>query len=543
MPKKQNNKSSSFVVQAGILAAAGLISRIIGMLYRSPLKAIIHTEGQGYYSTAYGVYLIILLLSSYNIPMGVSKLISEQYALGKYKNAKRIFNCSLIYVVIIGGIASILTFVFAPYLVYDNPNAAEALRVLSLTIFFSGILGALRGYSQAKGQMVQTSISQIVEQVMNAVISIAAALALTEGLSGTQLAIKGAAGGAMGTLAGVLIGLIYMTIVFVYIQKGQKAEFEADKSKPEPYGKIFKLIFAIVTPIIFTAFITNITSTLNMLTFYRLMAVKGYTSDYYNSLYSVFGGEFVVLINVPIAIASSVGNTLVPSVSASYAKKNIDAVKAKISESVTLAMLIGIPAAVGLAVLSYPLVGALFFDRETIDLSASFLLYGSIIAVFNSFSTVIISALQAMGKVNITVRNSIFTLIIDIVVLVSLIWLTPLNIYSLLITMIVQSFSLCFINFLSLQKAVGYKQEIKKSFILPLISSLVMGIFAYGAYKLTYMFITQSFFISLIVGGIVGILAYFVAILLSGAVSEEELEALPKGDFIVKVAKKVKLIR
>ena len=98
-------------------------------------------------------------------------------------------------------------------------------------------------------------------------------------------------------------------------------------------------------------------------------------------------------------------------------------------------------------------------------------------------------------------------------------------------------------NFLSLQKAVGYKQEIKKSFILPLISALVMGIFAYGAYKLTYMFITESFFISLIVGGIVGILTYFVAILLSGAVSEEELESLPKGDFIVKVAKKVKLIR
>ena len=543
MPKKQSSKSSSFVVQAGILAAAGLISRMIGMLYRSPLKAIIHTEGQGYYSTAYGVYLIILLLSSYNIPMGVSKLISEQYALGRYKNAKRIFNCSLIYVLIIGGIASILTFVFAPYLVYDNPNATEALRVLSFTIFFSGILGALRGYSQAKGQMVQTSISQIVEQIANAVISIGAAVVLTKGLTGTPLAIKGAAGGAMGTLAGVLIGLVYMTVVFIFIQKRQKSEFNADKSKPDSYSSIMKLIFAIVTPIIFTAFITNITSTFNMLTFYRLMSLKGFSADYYNSLYSVFGGEFVVLINVPIAIASSVGNTLVPSVSASYARKDIKAVKDKISESVTLSMLIGIPSAVGLAVLSYPLIGALFFDKNTIDLSASFLLYGSIIAVFNSFSTVIISALQAMGKVNVTVRNSVITLIVDIVVLVCLVWFTPLGVYSLLITMIVQSFTLCFINFLSVRKTIGYNQEVKKTFILPLISALIMGAFAYGAYKVFYMFIKDSFFISLIVGGVVGIFVYFIAVLLTGAVTEAELYALPKGELIAKIAKKIKLIR
>ena len=540
MPQKKTN---GFVVQAGILAAAGLISRVIGMLYRSPLKAIIHTEGQGYYATAYGVYLIILLLSSYNIPLGVSKLISEQYALGRYKNAKRIFNCSLLYVVIVGGIASILTYIFAPYLVYDNPNATDALRVLSLTIFFSGILGALRGFSQAKGQMVQTSASQIVEQIANAIISIGAALLFTKGLSGSDLAIKGAAGAATGTLVGVIVGLIYMIFVYRYINKKQKADYLADTSTPDSYKKILKIIFFIVTPIIFTAFITNIIGTLNMLIFYRLMALKGYSAEYYNSLYSIFGGEFIVLINVPIAIASSVGNTLVPGVSASYAKNDIKGVSDKISESTSLAMLIGIPAAIGLSVLSYPLIGSLFYDAKTLDLSASFLLYGSIITVFNSFSTVIISALQAMGKVNITVRNSVIVLFIDVITILSVLWFTNLEVYALLITMIVQSGSLCFISYFSLKKIIGYKQSIKKPIVLPLISALIMGVFAYGAYKLTFAFITESFFVSLIIGGIVGVMVYFITALKIGAVTKDELTALPKGDALAKVAQKLRLVK
>ena len=540
MPQKKTN---GFVVQAGILAAAGLISRVIGMLYRSPLKAIIHTEGQGYYATAYGVYLIILLLSSYNIPLGVSKLISEQYALGRYKNAKRIFNCSLLYVVIVGGIASILTYIFAPYLVYDNPNATDALRVLSLTIFFSGILGALRGFSQAKGQMVQTSASQIVEQIANAIISIGAALLFTKGLSGSDLAIKGAAGAATGTLVGVIVGLIYMIFVYRYINKKQKADYLADTSTPDSYKKILKIIFFIVTPIIFTAFITNIIGTLNMLIFYRLMAVKGFSAEYYNSLYSIFGGEFIVLINVPIAIASSVGNTLVPGVSASYAKKDIKGVTDKISESTSLAMLIGIPAAIGLSVLSYPLIGSLFYDAKTLDLSASFLLYGSIITVFNSFSTVIISALQAMGKVNITVRNSVIVLFIDVITILSVLWFTNLEVYALLSTMIVQSGSLCFISYFSLKKIIGYKQSFKKPIVLPLISALIMGVFAYVAYKLTFAFITESFFVSLIIGGIVGVMVYFITALKIGAVTKDELTALPKGDALAKVAQKLRLVK
>ena len=97
--------SDSFIVQAGILAGAGIIVRIIGILYRSPLTSIIGDEGNGYYGTAYNIYTIILLLASYSIPSAISKVIAQRLALNEYRNAHRIFQCAFIYVIVVGGAA------------------------------------------------------------------------------------------------------------------------------------------------------------------------------------------------------------------------------------------------------------------------------------------------------------------------------------------------------------------------------------------------------------------------------------------------------
>lgn len=169
---RQRVKNST-IMQAGILAAAGIISRIIGLLYRGPLTGIIGDEGNGYYTSAFNIYTIILLISSYSIPAAVSKVIAQKLAVKEYRNAHRIFICSLWYVVGVGGIASLFVFFFGNLLV--KGSAAIVLKIFAPTIFFSGLLGVLRGYFQAHRSMLQTSASQILEQILNAVISILAA--------------------------------------------------------------------------------------------------------------------------------------------------------------------------------------------------------------------------------------------------------------------------------------------------------------------------------------------------------------------------------
>jgi len=135
MKKDYSKYRSNFIMQAGILAVAGIIVRIIGLLYRAPLTAVIGDEGNGYYSFAYNIYTNILLISSYSIPSAISKIMSQKLALKEYKNTQRIFKCALIYVTVVGGIAAAFAYFAAGILVVDN--AVPVLRIFAPTIFLS----------------------------------------------------------------------------------------------------------------------------------------------------------------------------------------------------------------------------------------------------------------------------------------------------------------------------------------------------------------------------------------------------------------------
>lgn len=85
------------IKQGTILAAASVISRIIGMLYRSPMAAVIGDKGNGLYSFAFEIYSIALILSSYSMPLAVSKLLSARFAKKEYKNADKIYKFAYIF--------------------------------------------------------------------------------------------------------------------------------------------------------------------------------------------------------------------------------------------------------------------------------------------------------------------------------------------------------------------------------------------------------------------------------------------------------------
>ena len=264
----QQKKKDSFVLQAGILAAAGIIVKIIGLIYRSPLTSIIGLEGNGYYSSAINIYTIILLVSSYSIPSAISKVIAQRLAYKEYRNAQRVFQCALIYVLVVGGVASLVTFFAAPLLVSDMPNSIPVLRVFAPTIFFSGLLGVLRGYFQAHGSMAHTSISQILEQILNAGVSILAAYLLigtVKNESETTKAIYGASGSALGTGAGVLIALLFMFGMYSLNKDIIRKRVERDHSRhQESYQEIFKVIITTVTPFILSTFVYNCSTVVNM---------------------------------------------------------------------------------------------------------------------------------------------------------------------------------------------------------------------------------------------------------------------------------------
>lgn len=537
-------KSDGFIMQAGILAMAGIICRIIGILYRSPLAAIIGDEGNGYYGSAYNIYTIILLISSYSIPAAISKVIAGKLALKEYKNAQRIFYCAFIYVIVVGGCASLFAFFGAGFLV--EQNAVMVLRVFSPTIFVSGLLGVLRGYFQAHKTMVQTSVSQILEQILNAIISIMAAYLLKQLVidrdPSTQ-AVYGAMGSALGTGAGVLIALAFMTFMYGMHKREIKERIQKDEHKEVlQYSEIFKIIFSLVTPFILSTFIYNFSTSLDE-TIYRkiLKLMKDVDVSQIAIWYGVYSGKAVVISNIPIAIASAMSAAMIPSVSGKYATGDVKGTRSKVHTAILTTMLIAIPSMVGIFVLAEPVVSFLFPGQSNIPLAGALLRALSVTVVFYSLSTLTNAVLQGIGKVTTPVYHAAIALVVQTLVLIPCLIFTELNLYCIAIATIVYSFLMCVLNQRAVRKYLDYKQDMKKIFALPFLASVIMGIVAYFAYKLLFSAL-KSNVVSLLISVAIAAFVYGVLILKLGVLNKDDILAMPKGKKLAGILAKLHLI-
>ena len=172
---KTKKNESNFLVQGSILAVASIISRVIGLIYRIPLKAIIGDIGNDYYGTAMEIYSILLLISSYSLPLAVSKLVSTRMAKGQRKNAYRIFKGAIVFALISGTLAGLVVYFGAGAItayVVKTPLSVFALKVLAPTLCVVAVLGVIRGFFQGMGTMMPSAVSQLIEQVVNAVVSV-----------------------------------------------------------------------------------------------------------------------------------------------------------------------------------------------------------------------------------------------------------------------------------------------------------------------------------------------------------------------------------
>lgn len=552
--RTNNAKENNFVLQAGILAAAGIISRIIGLLYRSPLTAVVGTLGIGYYQVAYSFYTIVLLLSSYSIPSAISKVIAQKLAVKEYRNAHRIFKCALGYVLVVGGIASLVLF-FGAGLFLQDEAAIPVLRTFAPTIFVYGILGVLRGYFQAHHSMAQTSVSQIIEQIMNAVVSVGAAMLLINATMGTmemptdealqvERATVGAIGSALGTGAGVLVALLFMAGIYALNRKVILKRIARDKhTNEESYGEVIKMITLVVTPFIISTAIYNFSDVVNSKLYVDVLPeVLGKDSTAAYNDYGIFSGMAQTISKIPIAFATAMASAMLPSVAAHVAAKKFEEAREKIGVAVKSTMIISIPCAVGLFVLAKPVTTLLFPSQseETLTYAGQLLMALSLSVVFYALSTLNSSILQGLGRVNVPIVNAAIALAVQSGLVYVLMRYTELDLYSLVIANTAYSGMMCILNQWAVRRAVDYKQELLKTFGVPLLASIFMGAIAWAIYHGIYL-LSESVVLAVIPAVAVAVVLYFILLILFRGLDEEELRGFPKGYLLVKAAKKMHL--
>ena len=510
-------KKRNFIVHGGILAMAGILVRIIGMLYRIPLLNIIGGEGTGIYAAAFNVYNIMLVLSSYGLPMAVSKLVSAKFVTKQYKNAASILKCSLTIAVITGGIAAMLLFFGADFIqstFYKGVDGIEVpLRVLGPTIFFVAIMGVLRGFYQGQGTMIPTAVSQLIEQLVNAIVSVVAGYVLVNAYKNSaNTAAYGAAGGTLGTAMGALTGLIFLGIIYMLYRPTFARMVRRDKiSVRQENSEIYKTIALTMIPIILGQTFYQISAVLDDIMFSNLMVGTGITKSIATDLGN-FNSSYSLLIGIPQGVASALSASMLPSIVESFTQGEIDTIRAKIAKTLKTNMFIAVPSFVGLVVLGKPIIQLLFSSYNS-DQGSMMLKIGAIAVVFYTLSTVTSSALQGIDHMNIPVKHSCISLIIHVVLVFVLLKFSRLGIYAIVIGNASFPILIFILNLLSLRDYIGYRLEYIQTFGVPLVCAVIMGIFTKLTYNGVYALI-KSNFIALVMAMVVAGVAYFGPLLL-----------------------------
>lgn len=536
-------QKNNLVKNASFLMIAAMISKIIGLLYKSPLDAIVGSVGMGYVSLAQNAYMILLMIASFSIPQAVSKLISERVAFRDYRNAQKIFRGSMIYAVVVGGVVALVCLFGASFIIPANqPNAVLALQVLSPTIFLSGILGVYRGYFQAYHNMMPTSISQILEQIFNAIVSIVAAKLFIDFISdGTETGIAkwGAAGSTVGTGAGVVLALLFMMLVYSLNRRGIRRRIARDTTHEEQsYREIFKIIILIVSPIILSAFIYNVNGYLNSWIFSTFMGRRGLDADAISSLVAEYSIYFMSIINIPLTLSSAAPTSMIPEVSALYAVGDIPETRRRIDQTLQLSMFISVPCAVGLAVLAHPIVSLLFSNTD--GTAGRLLMLGSFTILLNGVSNISNGVLQGIGKPNIPMITAAIALVTDVVVVALLMLLTDVSVYGLLIAMIIYSVVVCLLNDIYMKKYLQFRNPWKSAYLAPVIASVPMGLAAWGLYYGLHALLPINI-VCLAVSIPIAAAIYLLAYIFAARVPEEQLRRFPCGGILMRIGRVLRI--
>lgn len=541
-----SKKSNDFLVQGTILAFASILVRFIGLLYRIPMANILGEEGNGIYSISFNIYNIVLILSSYSLPLAVSKLIAAKNVTKQYESAFRIFKSALVFAIVVGTIACSFLYFGADFLekLYEMPGVSKPLRVLAPTIFVVAVLGVFRGLYQGKNTMLPTAISQVLEQIVNAIMSIVCAYGLMKSHSASsEISAYGAAGGTIGTLSGALTALAFVIFIYVLYRPTLIRQVKRDRiGCQESTAEIYKLLILTVTPVILSQAVYQLSGTIDDALFSKVMKWRGMNPEVRSSIIGVYSSQYKVLISLPISISSALSSSLIPSIVRSMEVGELKVVRTKVRESIKFNMVVAFPCMIGLVVLARPIIILLFPNLVTYrTLASNVLAVGSFAIIFYALSTTTSGVLQGINRMRLPVINSAISLVIHVIITFILLAFTDLGIYGLVIGNITFPMVVSILNWRSVARELKYKQEIFRTFVIPLVSSGIMGVVTYFTYYFVYG-VLKSNAISIVAAIGLSVIVYFACILVFGCFRKKELYDLPLGRRIVKIGEKMHLL-
>lgn len=424
------NKSKSIISGMTVLGIAGVICKLVGVLYSIPLAWIIGTSGLGIYQAVFPAYNLLLTISSAGLPVAVSRLVARSLAKDDPRGAKQVFKTALLLLLALGCIATILMLTGLDVLVAasDQPASRLGFQVIAPCVAIVCVLSAFRGFMQGQQDMVPTAVSQLIEQVGKVF------LALPLAYLGSRIDIAyGAAGALLGTTIVEAIALVYMVILYYRRNSAFSTLPQANTDTAENPAAIAKQLMSISIPITIGACIVPLSQYIDSVMLVGRLMTSGIVEASAGALYGLFSGTVIRIINIPTALALAVSMSLVPAISSAKALNDQGAVSKQMDLGMRFAFLIGFPCSIGMSVLAEPMMRFFYqgsIAEEELVIGGQLLSISALTIVLFTVVQATTSVLQGLGKQRIPMYTLVAGVICKIILNYVLIAIPGINIHG-----------------------------------------------------------------------------------------------------------------
>lgn len=565
--QQNKRKQQSFQYGAIILLCSTMLVKIIGAIFKMPLSELIGTLGFGYFDSAYQLFTPIYTLAMAGLPIAISRIVAEYMQQGRYRDVRKAFKVTkrIFLVTGLSGFVIMLLLIY-PFVHFTDATGKTiySLFAIAPSLLICCIMSAYRGYYEGLRNMYPTAASDVIEALGKLILGLSFAYVI---LKATGEVAYAAAGAMLGIVVGGIASATFLTLRYRIKGDGITEEELINSPEPQESKKITKTIIMIAIPVVLASLANTMSSLVDVsMVKWQLTSMMGEFADDIRNMYSasisdynsslkqgasllsndelptfLYGvrGQAFTLYNLVPTITSVLGVSALPVLTSCFSKGKGDklVIKRSIESTIKFTALISMPAGLGFVFLGSQIMGLLYSSVAAVEIGGTMLRIYGLTAVFAGLAIPMISMLQAIGKEKISLRNVAIGAALKVVVNFVFVGIPTINIKGAAIGTFVQYLFIFVANLLSLIKYTGVKPNLWKTVLKPFIAALACGV------STVVIDLSSLGSLGTAVEIAVAAFVYLMALIILNTFEADDVTSLPKGEKILKLFIKFKIIR
>ena len=452
-----------------ILTIAGIISRIIGFVYKIYLADFLGAKLLGIYQLIFPVYGICFTIYGAGLQTAISQYV------GEYSDNTGKYNQKQLRVLSAGTFAGLLLSLILAFLVYTNSDniadhfllektCSQYIQILTIIFPFCSVSACISGFYYGVQNASSPAIAQIIEQMSRVIFVIPLCMFISG--SSEQSCIIALYGMAVGEISGFLFNILRLLMLLRKRYTRQSAI-----SQNNIVSKLLKTAFILTG----TRLIISILHSAEAVFIPSALQKYGLSSSEALSTYGILSGMSFPFILFPSAICVSFATMILPTMAKANSDKNETKIRTTVTFTTKYSLIIGwLFTTIFLFYGSD--IGNMFFHNET---AGEYIKILSWLCPLLYVSTTLTSIINGLGHTQYTFLITAISLIIKIYFLIFLVPKKGISAY--LIGTLISQLIITVMEIIFLRKYITY--DASHFVLLPFISLIFLGVISKKLYS------------------------------------------------------------